>query len=132
MPALPDPVRQWLDARSFPVVATVDPDGRPQLSLVWAKYDGDDVLFSTLATRRKGRNLTRDPNISMLIPNPETPNEYVELRGTATITPDPGGSLIKELGLRYDGEEFQEPEERAARRVVVRITADHVVTYGLD
>ena len=132
MPALPEPVRQWLDARSFPVVATVDPDGRPQLSLVWAKYDGDDVLFSTLGTRRKGRNLTRDPSISMLIPNPETPNEYIELRGTATVTPDPGGSLIKELGLHYDGEEFQEPEERAARRVIVRITADHVVTYGLD
>ena len=70
---LPDTVKAWLDATSFPVVATVDPDGRPQLSVVWAKREGDALLFSTLRDRRKGRNLTRDPSISVLVTNPETP-----------------------------------------------------------
>lgn len=127
--ALPDTVKAWLDAKSFPVIATVDPGGGPQLSVVWAKRDGDALLFSTLRDRRKGRNLARDPSISALVTNPETPYEYVELRGTAELVDDPGGSLIKELGLRYNGEEFTEPDEQAARRVIVRVTADHVVEY---
>ncbi len=38
-------------------VATIDPDGKPQLSVVWAKHDGDDVLFSTIKGRRKYANL---------------------------------------------------------------------------
>lgn len=130
MPALPDAAKQWLDGTSFPVVATVDPDGRPQLSVVWAKRDGDDVLFSTVRTRRKGRNLDRDRNITVLITNPQSPYEYVEVRGTADVTDDPSGSLIKELGWRYNGEEFDVPAGQ--QRVIVRVRADHVVTYGLD
>ena len=127
--ALPDRLKSWLDGTSFPVVATVDPDGRPQLSVVWAKRDGDTVLFSTLRDRRKGRNLTRDPSITMLVTNPESPYEYVEVRGTAELVDDAGGSLIKELGLRYNGEDFVEAEEKSARRVIVRVTADHIVEY---
>ena len=127
---LPDTAKRWLDGTSFPVVATVDPDGRPQLSVVWAKRDGDTLLFSTLRDRRKGRNLSRDPSITVLVTNPETPYEYVELRGRAEMVDDPGGSLIRELGLRYNGDEFVEPDEQSARRVIVRVTADHVVDYG--
>ncbi|HET6816820.1 MAG TPA: PPOX class F420-dependent oxidoreductase [Mycobacteriales bacterium] len=127
---LPAHLKQWLDGTSFPVVATVDPDGRPQLSVVWAKRDGDTVLFSTLRDRRKGRNLARDPSITLLVTNPETPYEYVEIRGRAEMLDDGGGSLIQELGLRYNGEEFTEPPEKSARRVIVRVTADHVVDYN--
>src|SRR4051812_34155604 len=130
--ALPDEAKAWLDGRSFPVVATVDPDGRPQLSVVWAKRDGDDVLFSTLRDRRKGRNLTRDSATSLLVTNPQSPYEYVEIRGVAEVTDDPGGSLIKELGLRYNGVEFEVPADQEGRRVIVRVRAEHVVSYGLD
>jgi PPOX class probable F420-dependent enzyme len=127
--SLPDRLKSWLDGRSFPVVATVDPDGRPQLSIVWAKRDGDTVLFSTLRDRRKGRNLTRDPSVTVLVTNPGTPYEYVEIRGIAELVDDADGSLIKELGLRYNGEDFVEPEEKSARRVIVRVTAEHIVEY---
>ena len=127
---LPDNAKAWLDGTSFPVVGTVDPDGRPQLSVVWAKRDGDDVLFSTLRDRRKGTNLARDPSITLLVTNPSTPYEYVEIRGTAELVDDPGGSLIKELGLRYNGEEFDVPPDQHDRRVIVRVRADHIVSYS--
>jgi PPOX class probable F420-dependent enzyme len=132
MPSLPDRAKQWLDDKSFPVIATVDPDGHPQLSVVWAKRDGDDVLFSTLRDRRKGANLARDSTISVLVTNPQSPYEYIEIRGTAAVTDDPGGALIKELGLRYNGQEFDLPPEQENTRVVVRVRAEHVTTYGLD
>ena len=59
--ALNDEIRRLLDGRHFAVLATINPDGGPQTSAMWVGRDGDDVLFSTVAGRRKHRNLERDP-----------------------------------------------------------------------
>jgi PPOX class probable F420-dependent enzyme len=58
---LNDEIRRLLDGRHFAVLATINPDGGPQTSTMWVARDGDDVLFSTVAGRRKHRNLERDP-----------------------------------------------------------------------
>ena len=127
-----DVVRKWLDDKACPIVATIEPDGRPQLSAIWAKLDGEEIVFSTLRDRRKGRNLASDPRASVIVSHPADPYQTVEIRGTATIVDDPGGSLIKELGRHYDdGAEFVEPDVQASRRIIVRVSAEHVVPYGL-
>jgi len=124
---LPDGARALFDAPNHVTVATIDPGGRPQTSLVWAKTDGDDVLFSTIKGRRKYANLTRDPQISALVYDAADPYTYAEVRGTATITDDPDAELIGELALKYTGQPFgYRPGEQ---RVIVRITPDKVVLY---
>jgi PPOX class probable F420-dependent enzyme len=124
---LPDGARALFDAPNHVTVATIDPGGRPQTSLVWAKTDGDDVLFSTIKGRRKYANLTRDPQISALVYDAADPYTYAEVRGTATITDDPDAELIGELALKYTGQPFgHRPGEQ---RVIVRITPDKVVLY---
>jgi PPOX class probable F420-dependent enzyme len=124
---LPDRARALFDAPNHVTVATIDPGGRPQTSLVWAKTDGDDVLFSTIKGRRKYANLTCDPQISALVYDAADPYTYAEVRGTATITDDPGAELIGELALKYTGQPFgYQPGEQ---RVIVRITPDKVVLY---
>ena len=124
---LPDRARALFDAPNHIAVATIDPGGRPQTSLVWAKTDGDDVLFSTIKGRRKYANLTRDPRISALVYDPADPYTYAEVRGTATITDDPGAELIGELAIKYTGQPFgHRPGEQ---RVIVRIRPDKVVLY---
>jgi PPOX class probable F420-dependent enzyme len=124
---LPERARALFDAPNHVTVATVDPDGRPQMSLVWARTDGDDVLFSTIKGRRKHANLTRDPLISALVYGPADPYTYAEVRGTATITDDPAAELINELALKYTGQPFGlRPGEQ---RVIVRIRPDKVVLY---
>ena len=124
---LPEHARALFDAPNHVTVATVDPDGRPQMSLVWAKTDGDDVLFSTIKGRRKYANLTRDSRISALVFGPADPYTYAEVRGTATITDDPAAELINELALKYTGRPFGlRPGEQ---RVIVRIRPDKVVLY---
>ena len=45
-----------LDGRNYAVLATVNPDGSPQTSVMWVGRDGSDVLFSTVEGRRKHRN----------------------------------------------------------------------------
>ena len=124
---LPQRARALFDGPHHVTVTTLDPGGRPQSSLVWAKTDGDDVLFSTITGRRKYANLRRDPRVSALVFDAADPYAYAEVRGTVTITDDPSAELINELALKYTGQPFGlRPGEQ---RVVVRITPDRVVLY---
>ena len=125
--ALPGIAKELFDQPNHVAVATIEPSGRPQTSLVWAKTDGDDVLFSTIKGRRKYANLTRDPRISALVYDGVDPYTYAEVRGTATITDDPEAELINELALKYTGNPFgYRPGEQ---RVIVRIIPEKVVVY---
>jgi PPOX class probable F420-dependent enzyme len=128
--ALPDRVKSLLDGKVFIVVGTVQPDGSPQMSPVWVKRDGDDVVFSTTIGRRKEKNLRRDPRVTVVVMNPEQPYEYAEIRGTAEMTTEGGLELIDELSEKYTGRkyaDFNPASADDAERVVVRITPDKVV-----
>lgn len=124
---LPDTARALLDRPEFATVATIEPDGRPHLSVVWVGRDGDDVLFSTVRGRRKTRNLERDPRTTLLVYPKDDPYTYLEIRGTATLVDDPTRSLIDEMSHKYEGKGWAgAPDER----VVVRVSADKVVWHG--
>jgi PPOX class probable F420-dependent enzyme len=127
MAELPERARELFDEPNHAVVATIDPGGRPQSSVVWVKADGDDVLFSTIKGRRKYANLSSDPRLSVLVFDPADPYTYAEVRGTAVVTDDPAAELIEELALKYTGESFgTRPGEE---RVIVRVSPDRVVVY---
>ncbi|MFF7968483.1 PPOX class F420-dependent oxidoreductase [Streptomyces sp. NPDC007903] len=128
--ALSDRLKSLLDTPVFIVVGTVQPDGSPQMSPVWVKRDGDDVLISTTVDRRKEKNLKRDPRVTVVVMDPENPYEYAEIRGTAELTTEGGQALIDELSLKYTGKkyaEFNPASANDAERVVVRITPRKVV-----
>jgi PPOX class probable F420-dependent enzyme len=131
MPAtLPDRLKSLLDGPVFIVVGTVQPDGRPQLSPVWVKRDGDQILFSTTVDRRKKKNLDRDPRVSVVVQDPEMPYVYAEIRGTADVATQGAEDLIDELSLKYTGKkyaEFNPASADDADRVIVRITPEKVV-----
>ncbi|MGY3202033.1 PPOX class probable F420-dependent enzyme [Streptomyces sp. TE5632] len=118
------------DTPVFATVATLQPDGSPQLTVTWIKRDGDDLLISTTVGRRKEQNLRRDPRVTVMI-NPATaPYTYAEVRGTATISTDGGPELIEELSRKYTGKayaDFNPASAADAPRVVVRVTPRKVV-----
>jgi PPOX class probable F420-dependent enzyme len=124
---LPEAARELFDAANFVTVATIDPDGRPQLSIVWAKLDSDDLLFSTIKGRRKYSNLLRDGRATALVSPNGDGYRYVELRGSVTVVDDPQAALIEELSLKYTGQSFG--ERPGEQRVIVRLTPDKVVLY---
>jgi PPOX class probable F420-dependent enzyme len=124
---LPTAARALLDGPNFATVATVQPDGSPQTSVVWIRADGDDLLFSTIKGRRKHANLTRDPRVSVLVLDADDPYSYCEFRGTAELTDDPRAELIEELSVKYTGESFG--ERPGEQRVVVRVRPDKVFVY---
>jgi PPOX class probable F420-dependent enzyme len=122
--------RTMLDGRSFATVATLGPDGAPQTSVVWIQRDGDAVLFTTTVQRQKGRNLARDPRLSMTVFDPANPYVTVELRGTAELIDDPGKTLSRTVSHKYLNED--PPAEPAdVLRLIVRLVPDKVITLAV-
>lgn len=125
--ALPDSARALLDGPHTAVLATSNADGRPQSSVIFVKADGDTVVFSTITGRLKTRNMLRDPRVSLLIASKET-GQYVEIRGTVTITDDPDKTLLYEMYDRYMGGATPPPEPEA-RRLIVRVTPERLYSW---
>ncbi|MFD7511928.1 PPOX class F420-dependent oxidoreductase [Streptomyces sp. NPDC059853] len=127
---LPDKLKDMLDGPVFVTIATIQPDGSPQLSPVWVARDGDDVLISTTVGRQKEKNLRRDPRVTVQVQPFDNPYTYAEIRGTATLTTEGGQELIDQLSVKYTGKPYAEFNPSAgedAERVVVRISARKVV-----
>ncbi|WP_040405477.1 TIGR03618 family F420-dependent PPOX class oxidoreductase [Amycolatopsis nigrescens] len=126
-------LRQLLDSRVFATVATIQPDGSAQQTVVWVRRDGDDVLFIVGVGSRKERNLRRDPRVSVLVSPADAPYGYAAIRGTATFEPAASERLRDELSLKYVGKTYAEhveetPEAKAGLGgiVAVRVTPDKV------
>lgn len=131
--SLNDKLKQLLDSPVFVNVATIQPDGSPQVSPVWVKRDGDDVLISTVLGRRKTRNLERDPRVTVVVQPADEPYAYAEIRGSVTMTTEGGQELIDELAQKYVGKSYGEFNPGAAgepERVVVRLTPRKIVGQG--
>ena len=120
---LSEAARALVGGRNYAVLATVNPDGGPQTSVMWVGLDGSDVLFSTVEGRRKHRNMLRDPRVSVSVIDSADPENYVELRGRVSMTPDVGRSFDTQLSWKYDGRD-PDPDRPGAVRVVVRLTVD--------
>ncbi len=111
------------------MLATVNPDGSPQTSVVWVGRDGADLLFSTVEGRVKHRNMLRDPRVSVTVIDSADPENYVELRGTVTMTPDVGRAVDTSLSWKYDGRD-PGADRAGAVRVVIRMTVEKATGYA--
>jgi PPOX class probable F420-dependent enzyme len=118
-----------LDGKNYAVLATVNPDGSPQTSVVWVGRDGADLLISTVEGRVKHRNIVRDPRVSVTVIDSADAENYVELRGRASMTPDIGRQVDTRLSWKYDGRDPGE-DRPGAVRVVVRVVVDKVTGYA--
>ncbi|MFI6363711.1 PPOX class F420-dependent oxidoreductase [Nocardia sp. NPDC050630] len=123
---LSEELKKYLDeSKVFATAATIGPNGQPHLTVIWLERDGDELLFSTTVDRQQGKNLARDPRITVMINPPDNPYVYAEIRGTATITPDPDRALPDKLSHRYNGvpyAEFNPASVNDGPRVIVRVT----------
>jgi PPOX class probable F420-dependent enzyme len=128
---LSEAARALLDSAEFATIATINPDGQPQLSVVWVTVDGNDLLVSTFKGRRKHLNLERDPRATLLVSPRSDPQVYVEVRGTVTMTEEGGPELIQQLSHKYFGKPFTGDDGTDHVRVVVRITPERVVTRNI-
>ena len=128
MATLTDEQAQLLQEPNFATVGTLNPDGSPQLTIVWIDWDGEHVLFNTAAGRAKPRNLERDPRASVLVVDRDDGYRWVAIRGVAELTTEGADEHIDKLARKYTGEGWQ--SKPGERRLLVRVRPEHVSAYG--
>ncbi|PWH15058.1 MAG: PPOX class F420-dependent oxidoreductase [Ardenticatenia bacterium] len=118
------------EKRAFGYVATVMPDGTPQVTPVWVDYDGIYVLFNTAKGRVKERNLRRDGRVALVVSDPGNPYRYIQVRGRAELTEEGADAHIDKLAKKYLGMDRYPYRQPGEVRVIVRITPEAVQTWG--
>jgi PPOX class probable F420-dependent enzyme len=131
MAEIPESHRDLLDAQ-YAALATIAPDGRPQVSAVWFLAEGDDVRVSLNETRKKVRNLRANPACTLFILDLANPLRYLEIRGDAELTPDDGYAFAGRLGAKYgaDIRTFDPPGESRVVLTVRPVTVNAVNIGG--
>ncbi len=123
---IPDKFRDLFQKPAFANLATLMPDGRPQVTPVWIDYDGKRLLVNTAKGRVKDRNMRRDPRVSLSILDPENPYRYLEVRGKVSeVTENGADAHIDKMAKKYLGKDkypFRKPGEV---RVLFKITPEH-------
>ena len=126
---IPETFTDLLDAQ-IATLATVGPDGRPQLSAVWFLHENGEVKVSLHATRQKTKNLQRNPAVNLFILDPANPMRYLEIRGDAQIDPDDDYALATQVGAKYGGADLRQMDGDDQRRLAVTIHPTRIV--GID
>lgn len=131
MPTIPESHRDLLDA-PIATLATIGPDGRPQLSAIWFLAEGDTVKLSLNTSRQKTKNLIRNPAVNLFILDLANPARYLELRGDATVEPDPDYAFADKVGAKYGGADLRTRDQAGESRVVVTVNPVRVNAVDLS
>lgn len=128
---IPDAFRDLLDQPAFASLATLMPDGSPQVSPVWCDLEGDRVVVNSARGRVKDRNIKRDPRVALSIQDPANPYRYLGLQGRVVeITEKGGDDHIDRMAKKYLGKDkypFRQPGEV---RVLYKIEIERTHTMG--
>jgi PPOX class probable F420-dependent enzyme len=116
---IPASHQDLLDAQ-VATLATIGPDGRPQLTEIWFLHDDGELRLSLNTTRQKVKNLRRDPACTLFILDLAVPYRYLEVRGDAEITPDDGYAFADRVGDKY-GSDLRTRDNPGDSRVVVTV-----------
>jgi PPOX class probable F420-dependent enzyme len=105
--SIPDKYRDLLTKKvAFANLATLMPDGRPQVTPVWFDFDGTNLIINSARGRQKDLNVRRDPRVALTIVDPENPYRYLEVRGRVTdITQEGARDQINKLAKKYMGKD---------------------------
>jgi PPOX class probable F420-dependent enzyme len=127
MAAIPDEAKHLFENKDFAHVATINPDGTPQVSAVWIAMDGDLITFNTAEGRVKPKNLRANPAVAISIHDQENPYESLIVQGKAVeITPDGADDDIDALAKRYLGVDSYPYRQPGEQRVIVKIEPEKV------
>ena len=128
---LPDKLLALLEKPSTCYIATVMPDGSPQLTQVWVDTDGTHILINTVQGHQKARNIERDPRVAVTVSRPDNPSAYHAVRGIVTdVTTEGGVEHIEKLSQRYLGGPYPWYGGRDQVRLVVTIAPSKVHSMG--
>lgn len=117
--------------KSYAHLATLMPDGTPQVTPVWFDMSGDRVRVNTARGRVKDRNMQKNAAVALSVTDPDNPYRHVAIRGRiANITEEGADAHIDSLAKKYldqDKYPFARPGEV---RVIYEIEPTSVSAMG--
>jgi PPOX class probable F420-dependent enzyme len=131
MRALSDKVKQLLGKKAFVHLATVMPDGSPQVSPVWVDVDGDTIVINSARGRLKDKNIEKDKRVALSLTDPDNPYAAVMIRGrVAEITTQGADQHIDKMAKKYLGQDKYPGRQPGEVRVLYKIAPEQVSTMG--
>jgi PPOX class probable F420-dependent enzyme len=133
--SLSAPANALLGSDAVAHVWTCNPDGSPQVSVVWVIVRGDEILFGCDRNSRKAQNLRRDPSVVLSIEddvrNAQGFQRHLVIRGRATLEEGPDPVLMDQLSMKYTGLHKHPLALRdAPTSLVVRVAIDRISGVG--
>ena len=115
MAAIPDNYLDLLQKKAFASLATVMPDGSPQVTPVWCDYNDGIVRVNTAKGRVKANNMREGSPVALAIIDPDNPYRYIQVRGRVRHVREQGAQEhINALTKKYLGQDkypFAQPGE---------------------
>lgn len=113
------------DSKAFLFLATLMPDGSPQVTPVWFSVDGDYILINTAEGRLKEKNMKERAKVAMTIQDPNERYRYIGIRGEVVgSTYEGSDEHIDMLSRRYDDKPW--PSKAGQVRIIYKIKPTHV------
>jgi len=128
---IPDQYQDLFSKVAFANLATLMPDGGPQVTPVWFDFDGTHILVNSAKGRVKDKNMRRNKRVALSIVDPNNAYRHLDVQGEVTeITEQGADAHIDKLAKKYLGKDkypFRQPGEV---RVIYKIRPDKVSTMG--
>ncbi len=131
--SLPEGVKKLFREPNFAHLATLMPDGSPQVTPVWVDIDGDRILVNTAEGRVKPRNVRRDPHVAISIYRQDNPYSSAFIRGRVVeITHEGAEDHIHKMAKKYLGQDRYPYLQPGEQRVILVIEPEHVGSMMVD
>ncbi|HUG16790.1 MAG TPA: PPOX class F420-dependent oxidoreductase [Thermomicrobiales bacterium] len=131
MATIPTEYRDLLDRPILVSLATIQPDGQPQVHPVWADLDGTHVRVNTAQGRRKHLNMQERPKVTVLVTDPDDAFRWMEIRGTVRkVATDGADAHIDKLARDYMGVEVYPNHRPDESRIICYVEPTRVIASG--
>jgi PPOX class probable F420-dependent enzyme len=135
MPSLSEAARAVVESPALAHLVTLNPDGSPQVTVVWVGLDGDEIVAAHLPEHRKIRNIRNDSRVALSMEtgrvNDMGLTEYLVVYGTARVTEGGAPELLQELAHTYLGPDVRfPPMDNPPPGYITHITVDRVAGVG--
>jgi PPOX class probable F420-dependent enzyme len=131
MATIPEKYRDLFSKPAFANLATIMPNGSPQVTPVWLDYDGKHLIVNSAKGRQKDRNMRREPRVSLAIMDPQNPYRYLEVRGrVAEITEKGADAHIDKMAKKYLGKDKYPGRAPGEVRVLYKIEPERTTSMG--
>jgi len=128
---IPEKYRDLFDKKAFASLATLMPDGSPQVTPVWVDFDGTSLIVNSAEGRQKDKNMARNPSVALSILDPDNPYRYLEVRGHVTeITKEGADDHIDLMAKKYMGLDKYPYRQPGEVRVLYKIEPERVSFMG--